>query len=388
MKRLSQLLTLTLIGTLLLWGCDTPPDTTPTPQEPEGFVEKEAKEIEFTNAIWSYIGDDIDEELSDAWLVKFYTDMEIDAGGNPIGPGCVVQLLLNVTYNPSQVADTNYLRGIYTAQSSSSDFNPGTFVDGYIYSLDLPNGKMEIPDGSFYADLSEGSTTMELDIVDDGAVQISGAGDHFVVEGILLGQKCYKRRFIWSGKISPTSYVEPEIPNSTIESDRRFEEWDTMTLVDRGDSFFLRDESYRTISVMMGDKGVEFPYGSPAGTGDVVRLDLLVPWSWSIAEGLPEGTYTMSSRNENTSINREDIVPFRAIPGLPDAFKPPYWSGSWYVELESDNWSESYARIDKGTITVERTEDGGHTISATLEDCATPSHTIELSVHIESFTTK
>lgn len=385
MKRLSQLLTLTLIGTLLLWGCDTPPDTTPTPQEPEGFVEKEAEEIEFTNAIWSYIGDDIDEELSDAWLVKFYTDMEIDAAGNPIGPGCVVQLLLNVTYNPSQEADTSYLGGIYTAQSSSSDFNPGTFVDGYIYTLDLPDGKMEIPDGTFYADLSEGSTTMELDIVDDGAVQISGAGDHFVVEGILLGQKCYKRRFIWSGQINPTSYVEPEVPNSTIEGSLNLTDLSQMTIVDRGDSFFLRDESYRAFSVMVGSEGVEFPYGAPAGTGEVVRLDLLVPWSWSAADGLPEGTYTMVARNENSSVNREDIVPFRAIPGLPDEFKAPYWSGCWYVEMASDKWGERYARIDEGTITVERTEDGGHTISATLEDCA--SHTIELSVQIESFTT-
>lgn len=388
MKRFSQLLTLTLLGSLLLGGCNTPPDPTPQePQEPEGYVEKEPVEIDFANATWAYIGDDIDEELSDAWLVKFYTDMEIDEGGNPIGPGCVVQLLLNVTYNPSQVADATYLTGIYTPQTSSSDFNPGTFIDGYIYNLSLPGGSMEIADGSFYADLAEGSTTMNYDLVDDGAVQISGSGDHFVVEGILLGDKCYKRRFIWSGKIEPTSYVEPSIPNSSIEGDMHLEEFTQLTLIDRGDSFRLRDESYRMFSAMLGVEGVDISANYPAGTGEILRLDLLVPWSWSVADGLPAGTYPMVSRLENTAIDRKDIVPFRAIPGLPDTFSYPYWSGSWYIDFLEGAWGERYARIDTGEVVVERTEAGGHIISATLGDSSEPAHTIVLSADIETFRT-
>lgn len=376
---------LPLFCALIMVSCSPTPPVDPTPEEPEGFVEKEAVEVEFTNAIWSYIGDDMGEELSDAWMVKFYTDMEIDPMGNPIGPGCVVQLLLNVTFNPSQDAATSYLNGIYTAQTSTTDFNPGTFIDGYVYTLDLPDGKIEIPDGSFYADLSEGSTTMELDLAYDGAIQITGAGNHYVVEGLLVGDKCYKRRFIWSGKIEPQNYVEPEIPNSTIEGEVNLTDLSQMTIVDRGDSFFLRDESYRAFSVMIGSEGVEFPYGAPAGTGDMLRLDLLVPWSWSAADGLPEGSYPMVTRNENSSVNREDIVPFRAIPGLPDEFKAPYWSGCWYVEMASDKWSERYARIDEGTITVERTEEGGHRITATLKDSA--SNTITVEVEFDSFTT-
>lgn len=381
-----HILRLAALASALLISCNTETPTT-EPEVPEGFVEKEPLEIEFTNAQIAYIGDDLGEETSDAWLLKLYTDMEIDPTGNPIGPGYVAQVLLNVSYNNKQEADTNFLRGIYVAQSSSSDFNPGTFVDGYAYDIDLPGETIVINDGTFFATVAEGSTQMDVDLIDDGAIEIGGAGEDFVIEGILVGPKCIKNRFIWNGKLEPTSYVEPEIPNSTITENLSLKTLTQMQIQDKGDYFALRDESYREIVVFLGEEGVDFTSYKPAGTGELLRLDLLVPWSWSAKDGIPEGTYPMVSRNDNNSINREDIVPYRAIPGLPDAFTVPYWAGCWYVEMASGEWGESYARIDEGSVSVERTEDGSHHIVCTLTDSSKEPYTITVEVEVDSFTT-
>ena len=39
----------------------------------------------FTNAEFIYNGDDIGEARSDGWIIKLYTDMEIDDTGAPVG---------------------------------------------------------------------------------------------------------------------------------------------------------------------------------------------------------------------------------------------------------------------------------------------------------------
>ena len=147
---------------LFAWACNTPQ----APAEPEGFVEPQPQKVVFANAQFSYMGDDIGEESCDGWVVKFYTDMEIDDYGNPVGAGCVMQLLLNVTYNPEQVVDTSLLAGVYTVQTSAWNFLPNTFVDGYIDYIELPAGRYERGDGTFYADIAEGETAMDIDLLE------------------------------------------------------------------------------------------------------------------------------------------------------------------------------------------------------------------------------
>ena len=62
----------------------------PEPEKPEdGFVEAVPDTVTFTNADFIYYGDIAGESSSDDWVVKLYTDMEIDDLGNPIGPGTV-----------------------------------------------------------------------------------------------------------------------------------------------------------------------------------------------------------------------------------------------------------------------------------------------------------
>ncbi|MBQ8272481.1 MAG: hypothetical protein IJZ09_05710 [Tidjanibacter sp.] len=373
---------LSLLALLMMASCGTPE----VPEEPKEFEEPIPPKVFFTNASFSYMGDDVGEQTSDGWVVKFLTDMEIDDYGNPIGEGAVMQLLLNVTYNPSQEADTSLLPGIYTAQTSSGDFRENSFVDGYMDFIELPDGRHERADGSFYADIAEGSTEMDVDLLDDGAIAITRNTDGtFTIEGVMVGKKCRKRYFEWSGNIEPTSYVEPETPNSTLTSNMNLTTLSKMQLQDKGDCFYRMDESYRCLLLFVVEDGITFnQWGKPEGNGKMLRLELLVPWDSSVEDGVPAGRYPFVQRNPDTSIDKDKIVPFRAIAGLPDCFTAPYWSGSWYVEYAEGVWSELYGRIDSGEVVVERGEDGSHHLSCTLYDCSSEPVAIAADVHIAS----
>lgn len=371
------------VVSLLMVACETP-QTPTTPTGPDEFVEVEPQRVVFTNASFSYMGDDVGEQTSDGWLVKFYTDMEIDDYGNPIGPGCVMQLLLNVTYNEEQTADVTYLAGVYESQNNSGDFSRNTFVSGYMDYIDLPDGRIERADGTFYADIAEGETAMDSDLLDDGIITITANTDGtFTFEGILVGKKCRKRYFEWSGNVEPTSYVEPETPNSTLTSNINLTTLSKMQLQDKGDCFYRMDESYRCLLLFIVEDGITFnQWGKPEGDGKMLRLELLVPWDSSVEDGVPAGRYPFVQRNPDTSIDKDKIVPFRAIAGLPDCFTAPYWSGSWYVEYANSLWGATFGRIDNGEVVVERGEDGSHHLLCTLYDCSSEPVTITADVRI------
>lgn len=361
------------------FSCDSDDEITPQ----GGYVEKEPTTIQFTNCSVEYIGDDIGEEISDAWLVKFYTDMSITDTGLLEGPGCVMQLLLNVKFDAGQTPQIENLLGEYRAQSNNGDFSANTFMYGYMNYIDLPGGRIERADGTFYGEVAEGKTDaeMEVDLLDDGKLDIIDNGDGiYTIEGVLAGKKCLKRYFTWSGKIEPSSRVEPTVENSTIDSDIVLNNLSHGVMEDRGDCFFLQDNSYRDFLIFLADDGVDLTSGRPQGSGDVIRLDLLVPWDANIDNGIPAGEYPMIVRNADTSINKENIVPFRCVAGLPDSFSPPYWSGAWYINYSNSKWSNRYALISSGRVVVERGEDGSHHIVCEFHDCATSSHAITCDI--------
>jgi len=344
------------------------------PEDEQGFIEAVPDTVTFTNAEFIYNGDDIGEAISDGWLVKLYTDMDIDETGAPVGPGQVVQMLLNAPYNADQTADPEHLTGVYSEMFNSGDFSAGTFVSGYLQYIDLPGERLEMADGTFYADLAEGSTDMDYDLIDEGAVRIASAGDGtYTIEGILVGKKCTKRYFRWSGRIEARDNVPEQIPNSTITQDIIDKEFTQAILQDKGDCFYLGDNSYRCVLLYLTEPTVEkseYPGGRPEGNGAVLRLEMLVPWDVDIMkDGIPAGTYNMTRRNPDTSIDKDKIVPGAAVPGLPNEFAAWKVSGSWYYELENGEWTKTYARIDNGSITVERDENGGHTVTYDLLDC-------------------
>lgn len=347
------------------------------------YQEKETETIVFTNAQFIYTGNYSGDELSDSWTIKFYTDMEIDELGNPIGPGHIMQLALNVKYADEQEASLDKLAGEYFSQSNTGDFSANTFVYGYLDLLDLPTGRIEIPDGTFYAVIADGSTDMDIDLLDDGQFAIVLNDNGTVgIKGTLVGKQCRKRNFEWLGTPEIKSYVKEEVPNTLLQGDIVVDSFVKAHISDRGDCFYLGNDTYRDFLIFLADETIDFEWGKPVGTGNVIRLDLLVPGDADIYDGIPEGRYPMLVRNPDTSFNKEDIVPYRAVSGLPNRFTAPYWSGCWYVEYADGAWGDSYARIDGGEVIVERGEDGSHRFICNLEDCSEPRYKIDVDVVI------
>ena len=352
--------------------------------EGEKFTEKEATTVEFTHADVTYVGDTSGEGYSDGWVIKLYTDMEIDDYGNLIGPGVAMQLALNGYPKSDQTPDIDFLVGTYHAQSNTGDFAPYTFVYGYIDYLDLPTGRIYRPDATFYAPIAEGETSaeMEADLIDDGIINIIRFADGSCrIEGTVVGKQCRKRNFKWEGVMEPRSEVVQKVPNSTITSSLNLTSFTQALFRDKVDSFYLGDESYRTILIFLAEENIYFDWGNPKGTGEILRIELLVPWSTDIAtDGIPAGNYPMMVRNADTSIDKDNIVPFRSVPGLPNCFTVPKWSGAWYVRYADSVWSESYARLDSGSVTVERGSDGSHRFICNFGDCSSPSFNITADV--------
>lgn len=365
-------LTFTSLSAILLFACsETNIIPSDDAEENPSFVEAVPVTVTFTNADFIYDGDDIGEGISDGWTVKLYTDMATDPAGNPIGPGYVVQLLLNVPFNESQIPDAEYLTGTYSEMYNSGNFSPGTFVSGYLNRIDLPGETVEMPEATFYASIPDESVEMDYDLIDEGAVSIVSEGEGiYSISGIVVGKKYTKRYFKWTGTVQARNNVRQETPNSTLRQDIINPSFTKGFLQDKGDSFYLGDESYRCVILYLGENEVEMTSGRPSGNGAVLRIEMLVPWDADIStEGIPAGIYTMISRNPDTSIDRDKIVPGIAIPGLPNVFAAWKLSGSWYYELDNGEWTEVYARIDGGSVTVERSPDGSHTIIYDLYDC-------------------
>ena len=325
----------------------------------------------FTNAEFIYNGDDIGEAVSDGWVIKLYTDMEIDETGAPVGPGEVMQMLLNVTYDENQSADASFLQGKYIEMLNSGDFAEGTFVWGYQTNIDLPGGqKITLADATYYGVVADGSTEIEYDLIDEGVISITGNDDGtYSIEGILVGDSYTKRYFNWTGNVEPRNNVPETIPNSTLKTHLPDLTFAKGQLIDKGDYFYLGDQSYRCLLLFLVDETAEFPFDRPTGTSRVLRLEVLVPWETDFREGIPAGTYEIIPRNQDTSMDRDKIVPGGAIAGLPDEFAEWKMGGAWYYEMVDSDWSKTYARIDSGTITVARGENGSHTISYILTDC-------------------
>lgn len=365
MKKISMTL---LLLAFMAASCERPEN--PVDQTPV-FVEAVPDTVVFTNSQVVYYGGEGRDEISDCWVIKLYTDMELDEVGNPIGPGAVAQLVLNTSYNQSQDAETSELIGRYLEMSNSGDISAGTFLSGYLVTLDLPGMSMEMADGTFYADIASLSTTMDYDLIDEGAIKVSrGQGDTFCIEGVMVGKKYTKRYFTWSGTIDPIVNVPQETPNSTLKQSLNDISFPKAQLQDKGDCFYLGDQSYRCLLLYLGQEGVEMTSSRPAGNGAVLRLEFLVPWETDITSGnIPEGIYTMVTRNMDTSIDKDKIVPGAAVPGLPNVFAAWKVSGSWYYDLVDGAWGATYARLDKGTITIAKDDDGAAYVRYDLEDC-------------------
>ena len=306
-----------------------------------GFQELVPEKPDYVNAEFIYRGDDGMGD-SDWWELTLYTDMEMVSTSTPIagtGPGQAIYFTLNAKKNEAAEADLSFVAGKYGSQSNSGDFSAGTFVQGYIYSIEIPGGEIEIPDGTYFADFADGSTDYNPDLLREGDFTITVNEDGTcTVEGVLVGTEYLKRYFSYTGtpKVTDKSGENgsDNTPNSSLTGDITLPQFTKARLIDRKDTF--------------------------------------VSWDTDVAEGIPAGTYTMAYQYPDGGIPKDEIVPFRIAPGYPDKFQ--YFTGTWYIDLEGEEWKE-YARISGGSVTVGRDGDA-HTLSISLEDCSNPAHKV------------
>lgn len=185
-----------------------------------GPQEQETLGCPYTNVTLTYLGDDIGEQTSDAYLIKLWSDMQSDEFGNLQGPGELVQILLNAYYNPAQELNYSFLKGKYSPMSNSGSFTPYSFVPGYQTSIPAPGGRLTVYDGSYYGSLEKNSSEIEYDLLDEGDFEIvKGDNDTLIIRGYLAGNKFKKRYIDWKGVPEMKDEAPEEIPSSTLSRD-------------------------------------------------------------------------------------------------------------------------------------------------------------------------
>ena len=331
--------------------------------------------VEFINSNLVYWGDE-DGVGTDHFVLTLYTDMEVDAAGNPIGPGKIMAFSRNVPPFASGTTEFPLPEGTFDAAPNGYTFNEWTFNLGYMNQMDLPTGKVEVPAGSFYGDVKAHSTSVDADLLSGGKMTVKRSADgEYTISGVLVGDLSLKRYFTYTGKLTTIDRhgSTEEIPNSTLNADLTLNEWAQARLQDKADFYYLQDESCRALELYLAEEGVGLAETWPTGNGRVLKVEFFVEWATDVTQGIPAGTYKVVARDEESKgILREFLKPGGIASGYPNVFTYP--AGTWYEKISNGTMKE-YARIDTGTMTVVR--DGNkHTLTIDFIDCdkAHPHH--------------
>lgn len=336
------------------------------------FKEPKPETIVFENAVLSYYGDDSYSGVADLWTLKLTEKSAGDAAGR------MMAVSVNAQVESSGVPDLACLAGSYHMPANSGDMSAGTFNPGYMYQQDRPNGAVSVPAGSFFGDMVEDMAQFDADLLREGQCSVEVNDDGSVtIQGILIGTEYLKRYFSYRGVpqvVDATDGTVSEVPNSNLTGDVELVSLAATRITDKGDSYFLGDESYRHFEFYLADAGIDLSTQWPGGDGELLRLELFVPWETDPEEGVPAGTYIVPDDVPvGGGIYRDDIVPFRIVPGYPDKFTSN--TGTWYQSMEAGRWV-NYARITGGTVTVER-PDGRYRITVDLVDCGAPARHVK-----------
>lgn len=336
--------------------------------EPKKVPQGGRPEVIYKNANLVYYGITDDIDISTLYKLSLYTDMTLDEENNPVGPGQILRFSINAALFDAGTTDFALLPGTYRSAKSSSDFTPETFNFGFMMSINLPGGMIEVPDGSFFGNIGVGETSFTPDLLSDGSFEVSrDSKGVYTISGVVVGEQCTKRKFRYVGKIDVVDRSEhtDDIPNTTLTDDLRLSGLTQARLQDKGDSFYLGDESYRTFELYLAAANVNLTPQWPEGAGDLLKMEFFVAWDVDVNDGIPAGTYNMAPQVSTGGIDRMDIIPGNMAPGYPNRFDYP--SGTWYENIAGGLMVE-YARIKGGSVTIARSE-GGHAISFDLIDC-------------------
>lgn len=364
-----------------LAACDKPAAVTPDPG-PDPIIEPEQSIYElrspyYVNSNLVYYGDDGDTGISDWWVLTLYTDMEVQAGGYPEGPGQIISLSLNASCSPDGTPDTGCLVGSYREQSNSGDFSAGSFMPGYIDRVDLPDGVIEMPVDSYYGDIPAGTTGFEPVLIIEGSftIELLESGQHRI-QGVLVGDDYRKYYVYYIGILNPvdrSSGGSDSVANSNLTSDITLDGFTQAALHDYGDSYMTGEQTYRKFVLFLAEDGVDLSGQWPKGSGKLLRAEFFVPYEANVEDGIPQNNYVPVKITETGGILKTDMVPGKFVPGTPDKFS--YSTGTWYQELAADGSLTQYARITGGVIGVARDGDS-HAIKFELLDCSDPAYTV------------
>ncbi len=318
-------------------------------KEPVRYVEPAAEQIVFTQSNLVYYGAEVSDN-SDLWeLILMTEDVTVDDAGFPVGPGCFMQLAFNTA--PSEELDPNKLVGTYNSASSTGDFSVGTFLWGDIARIDLPTGIVEMPINSFFCELAAGSSELVPDLLNEKGFTIARNGDGtFEIRGTLVGTSYLQRNFTFRGALEAIDRSEEQRPQSTLTGDLQLDgaaHFTQMRL--ENDKLSFGYAGVNVFRVILAEAGVDLADRYPhSGEGRMLQLDLMVDPSASEADGVPAGEYELL-RNAagTTAFYREDLVPFRARPGIPGLFTQP--AGCWYRCLKGGELTE-YACVWGGYV--------------------------------------
>lgn len=352
-----------------LTACSDNDTENPEGGKPGGEDGKPVPEVvEFINSNLVYWGDK-DGVGTDHFVLTLYTDMEVDALGNPIGPGKIMSFSLNVPPFASEATEFLLPEGTFEAAINGYTFDEWTFNLGYMTQMDLPTGKVEIPTGTFYGDVKSYSTSVDADLLSDGKMTVKRIADgEYSISGTLVGALSTKHYFTYTGKVTTIDRHEgkEETPNSTLIADLTLDGWTQARLQDKGDSYYLQDESCRVVELYLAEASVDLTATWPSGNGRLLKVEFFVEWATDVRQGIPAGTYTVVARHEESQgLPRESIKPGGIASGYPNVFTYP--GGTWYEKIQNGAMKE-YARIDGGTMTVARDGDK-HTLTIDFIDC-------------------
>lgn len=326
--------------------------------------------VKYTNASLVYRGQE-EEDASCLFELSLYTDMEINYDGNPIGPGKIMRLSMNAPRFEKDATEFPLPEGSFTASPANYIFNEWTFNTGYTYQMDLPTGKIEVNGGTFYGDVKPYSTEYEADLMDVGKFNVKKNPDGtYTVDGWVAGSSSLKHHLLYTGELKTIDRHESteEVPNSTITEDIQLTTLAKARLQDEGNYYWLEEEDrVRVFTLYLAEAGVNLEGTWAADNGKALKIELFVEWETDINQGIPAGTYTVTARDsESSGIPKENIIPFHIAPGYPNRFT--YVGGTWYQTLNNGVMDGEYARIDQGTMTVERGENGSHTLTIDFID--------------------
>lgn len=350
-----------------------------------GPQEQETLGCPYTNVTLTYLGDDIGEQTSDAYLIKLWSDMQSDEFGNFQGPGELVQIILNAYYNPAQELNYSFLKGKYSPMSNSGSFTPYSFVPGYQTSIQAPGGRLTVYDGSYYGSLEKNSSEIEYDLLDEGDFEIvKGDNDTLIIKGYLAGNKFKKRYIDWKGVPEMKDEAPEEISSSTLSRDFENVSFAKAQLKDEGDIMDPYNPSVKYLRLFLADESLDLTSSKPKRSGALLRMHILVDLDWSIENGIPDGEYPMIPCNESGAYARENLRPGFILSGNPGYFNEPYISGAWYIEWQNSLWTRNYACFTSGSLKVVNSQEGCE-ISYELYDCLEPSHRFSGSSFIKDF---